>query len=99
MDPDAIAEHLMVDLDILYRRYGTDIDRGLTTTQAAAGLAMYGPNVLTNPPTNLVPQYALAIRDGEKVPEISHMPLLAVAVIFAIGTPAYLKFCQWVGQL
>ena len=28
---------------------------------------MYGPNVLTNPPTNLVPQYALAIRDGEKV--------------------------------
>ena len=67
MDPDAIAEHLMVDLDILYRRYGTDIDRGLTTTQAAAGLAMYGPNVLTNPPTNLVPQYALAIRDGEKV--------------------------------
>ena len=62
-------DNLRVDLDVLYRRYGTDIDKGLTTTQAAAGLAMYGPNVLTNPPTNLVlnDQYVLAIRDGEKV--------------------------------
>jgi len=45
-----LDEHI-VSLDELYKRYGTDINKGLTTAQAAAGLAKHGPNALTPPPT------------------------------------------------
>lgn len=45
-----LDEHI-VELDVLYKRYGTDINRGLTTAQAAEGLAKHGPNALTPPPT------------------------------------------------
>jgi len=45
-----LDEHT-VSLDELYKRYGTDIDRGLTTAQAAEGLIKHGPNALTPPPT------------------------------------------------
>jgi len=45
-----LDEHI-VSLDELYKRYGTDIEKGLTTAQAAAGLAKHGPNALTPPPT------------------------------------------------
>jgi len=45
-----LDEHI-VSLDVLYKRYGTDIEKGLTTAQAAAGLAKHGPNALTPPPT------------------------------------------------
>jgi len=45
-----LDEHI-VPLDELYKRYGTDIDRGLTSKQAAEGLIKHGPNALTPPPT------------------------------------------------
>jgi len=45
-----LDEHI-VSLDVLYKRYGTDIDRGLTSAQAAEGLIKHGPNALTPPPT------------------------------------------------
>jgi len=45
-----LDEHI-VSLDELYKRYGTDINRGLTTAQAAEGLIKHGPNALTPPPT------------------------------------------------
>ncbi len=37
--------------------------------------------------------------DGERSSGDDEMPLLTIAAVVAIGTPAYLKFCQWVGQL
>ena len=40
-----------VDLDVLLKRTGTDINKGLTTEQAAEGLKKNGPNALTPPPT------------------------------------------------
>jgi len=45
-----LDEHI-VDLDVLYKRYGTDIEKGLTTAQAEEGLKKHGPNALTPPPT------------------------------------------------
>merc|ERR1719266_2997228 len=40
-----------VDLEELYKRFGTDINKGLTAAQAAEGLKKNGPNALTPPPT------------------------------------------------
>ena len=40
-----------VDLDILYKRFDTNIDTGLTTAAAKAGFEKHGPNALTPPPT------------------------------------------------
>jgi len=40
-----------VDLDVLYKRYDTNIDTGLTTAAAKAGFEKHGPNALTPPPT------------------------------------------------
>merc|ERR1712227_868571 len=40
-----------VDLDELYKRFETDINKGLTAAQAAEGLKKHGPNALTPPPT------------------------------------------------
>jgi len=45
-----LDEH-KVDLDVLYKRYGTDIEKGLTSAQAEEGLKRHGPNALTPPPT------------------------------------------------
>merc|ERR1711881_282038 len=45
-----LDEH-KVDLDVLLKRYETDIDKGLTKAQAAEGLKKHGPNALTPPPT------------------------------------------------
>jgi len=45
-----LDEH-KVDLDVLLKRYETDLDKGLTTAQAAEGLKKHGPNALTPPPT------------------------------------------------
>ena len=45
-----LDEH-KVDLDVLYKRYGTDIEKGLTSAQAEEGLKKHGPNALTPPPT------------------------------------------------
>merc|ERR1712158_156016 len=45
-----LDEHI-VDLDVLYKRYGTDIEKGLTTAKAEEGLRKHGPNALTPPPT------------------------------------------------
>ena len=40
-----------VAIEELYRRYGTDSSRGLTTTQAKINYERDGPNALTPPPT------------------------------------------------
>merc|ERR1719283_833725 len=40
-----------VDLDVLCKRFGTNIADGLTTAQAKAGIAEHGLNQLTPPPT------------------------------------------------
>merc|ERR1712112_173600 len=40
-----------VSVDELCKRFGTNITNGLTKEQAEAGLAKYGPNALTPPPT------------------------------------------------
>jgi len=40
-----------VELEELYKRFETDINKGLTAAQAAEGLKKYGPNALTPPPT------------------------------------------------
>uniref|UniRef100_A0A8C8AV53 Sodium/potassium-transporting ATPase subunit alpha n=1 Tax=Otus sunia TaxID=257818 RepID=A0A8C8AV53_9STRI len=40
-----------LSLDELHRKYGTDLNRGLTTARAAEILARDGPNSLTPPPT------------------------------------------------
>merc|ERR1712172_88901 len=45
-----LDEH-KVDLDVLVKRYTTDLDRGLTTAQAKTNYDTYGPNALTPPPT------------------------------------------------
>ena len=37
-----LDEH-KVDLDVLLKRYETDLDKGLTTAQAAEGLKKHGP--------------------------------------------------------
>ena len=37
--------------------------------------------------------------EGERSSGDVEMPLLTLAAVVAIGTPAYVKFCQWVGQL
>merc|ERR1719423_364467 len=39
-----------VSLDELLKRFGTNVERGLTTGQAAESLAKHGPNALTPPP-------------------------------------------------
>ena len=40
-----------VDVDVLCKRFHTDIENGLTTDQAAEGLKEHGRNELTPPPT------------------------------------------------
>merc|ERR1712227_158867 len=40
-----------IELDQLCKRFGTDVANGLTTAQAQAGIAQYGLNQLTPPPT------------------------------------------------
>merc|ERR1711874_769811 len=40
-----------IELNDLYKRFGTDYANGLTTKQAEAGIAEYGLNQLTPPPT------------------------------------------------
>merc|ERR1712165_487966 len=40
-----------IELEQLYKRFGTDYNNGLTTTQAQAGIEQYGLNQLTPPPT------------------------------------------------
>merc|ERR1712177_121271 len=40
-----------VDVEVLVKRFGTNIEAGLTDDQALKGLAEYGPNALTPPPT------------------------------------------------
>merc|ERR1712241_154299 len=40
-----------VDVDVLCKRFNTNVEQGLTDSQAAAGLAQYGKNELTPPPT------------------------------------------------
>ena len=45
-----LDEH-KVDVDVLVKRYTTNLDRGLTTAQAKINFETYGPNALTPPPT------------------------------------------------
>merc|ERR1712066_308820 len=40
-----------VDVDVLCKRFNTNVEQGLTDSQAAKGLAQYGKNELTPPPT------------------------------------------------
>jgi sodium/potassium-transporting ATPase subunit alpha len=40
-----------VDVDVLCKRFNTNIETGLTTEGAEAGRKTYGPNALTPPPT------------------------------------------------
>merc|ERR1712223_1576201 len=40
-----------VDVDVLCKRFNTNVEQGLTDTQAAKGLAEHGKNELTPPPT------------------------------------------------
>merc|ERR1712073_18698 len=40
-----------IELEQLYKRFGTDYNNGLTTAQAQAGIEQYGLNQLTPPPT------------------------------------------------
>merc|ERR1712038_1290365 len=40
-----------VDVDVLCKRFNTNVEQGLTNAAAAAGLAQYGKNELTPPPT------------------------------------------------
>merc|ERR1712141_985868 len=40
-----------VSLDVLCKRFNTDLNRGLTDSQAKANYDQYGPNALTPPPT------------------------------------------------
>uniref|UniRef100_A0A7N8XQJ1 Sodium/potassium-transporting ATPase subunit alpha n=1 Tax=Mastacembelus armatus TaxID=205130 RepID=A0A7N8XQJ1_9TELE len=46
----ALDDHKLT-LDELYRKYGTDLTRGLSSSRAREILARDGPNVLTPPPT------------------------------------------------
>ncbi|XP_053790146.1 sodium/potassium-transporting ATPase subunit alpha-1 [Vidua macroura] len=55
-DMDELKKEVVMDdhklsLDELHRKYGTDLNRGLTTARAAEILARDGPNALTPPPT------------------------------------------------
>jgi len=45
-----LDEH-KVDVDVLVKRYTTNLERGLTTAQAKINYETYGPNALTPPPT------------------------------------------------
>merc|ERR1711910_314274 len=40
-----------VDVDVLCKRFNTNVEQGLTDSQAAKGLVEHGPNALTPPPT------------------------------------------------
>ena len=40
-----------VSLDVLCKRFDTDLNRGLSESQAKANYEQYGPNALTPPPT------------------------------------------------
>jgi len=40
-----------IDLDELCKRFGTNLDNGLTKSRAEQNFAQYGPNALTPPPT------------------------------------------------
>ncbi len=40
-----------VSLDVLCKRFSTNLDRGLSDNQAKANNEQYGPNALTPPPT------------------------------------------------
>ena len=40
-----------VSLDELCKRFGTDINKGLTASKAKESFEKYGPNALTPPPT------------------------------------------------
>ena len=42
---------LKVDVDVLCKRFNTNIEQGLTDSQAAKGLVEHGKNELTPPPT------------------------------------------------
>ncbi|XP_041320033.1 sodium/potassium-transporting ATPase subunit alpha-1 [Pyrgilauda ruficollis] len=55
-DMDELKKEVVMDdhklsLDELHRKYGTDLNRGLTTARAAEILARDGPNALTPPAT------------------------------------------------
>ncbi|XP_030827677.1 sodium/potassium-transporting ATPase subunit alpha-1 [Camarhynchus parvulus] len=55
-DMDELKKEVVMDdhklsLDELHRKYGTDLNRGLTSARAAEILARDGPNALTPPPT------------------------------------------------
>ncbi|CAN8195164.1 unnamed protein product [Coccothraustes coccothraustes] len=55
-DMDELKKEVVMDdhklsLDELHRKYGTDLNRGLTPARAAEILARDGPNALTPPPT------------------------------------------------
>ena len=45
-----LDEH-KVEVDVLCKRFTTDLTRGLTTSQAKTNYEKYGPNALTPPPT------------------------------------------------
>lgn len=40
-----------VTMDELVKRFSTDLDKGLTTSQSKTNFEKYGPNALTPPPT------------------------------------------------
>ena len=40
-----------VEIDVLCKRFDTDITKGLTSSQAESNFAQYGPNALTPPKT------------------------------------------------
>nr|KAF6412722.1 ATPase Na+/K+ transporting subunit alpha 1 [Molossus molossus] len=55
-DMDELKKEVSMDdhklsLDELHRKYGTDLNRGLSSARAAEILARDGPNALTPPPT------------------------------------------------
>merc|ERR1711962_1947768 len=55
-DVNELKQELEIDVhkitaDELLKRFGTNLETGLTTAQAKAGLLKYGPNALTPPPT------------------------------------------------
>merc|ERR1712180_502865 len=55
-DVNELKQELEIDVhkitaDELLKRFGTNLETGLTTAQAKAGLEEHGPNALTPPPT------------------------------------------------
>merc|ERR1712180_370882 len=55
-DVNELKQELEIDVhkitaDELLKRFGTNLETGLTTAQAKAGLLKHGPNALTPPPT------------------------------------------------